>query len=405
MSGSRPIFIEFSGSPYAGKSALIKHLSRSLRGKGISVKILVEEAALNPLNNDLHPNFNIWNVCQTLSKILEALESTAEVILIDRGLFDFGCWMDFFKKRKFLTQKEYEDAISFFQTRFTSLIDLVVVLKSEPHVSITRGYQNPNPAFTPIINNDVLKELNRSIDSQIGRNKKELDILEIDASKESYQEQYKIISQRVTEAIEEISKAILTVPLKDIQKLQLKDGLITDPKQVTKVLNVIKNKGRYVRRELAETSDNLVQPISAVYLTHNGLISSFKRTKHDTTTHLQGKYTVWIGSHINFLDQSPENTYQTAAIRGIAKKLILNIKADPKIVGIVIDRSNPHTGRHLGIIQKVSIPNASITTVNVPKEHSSNFHLIKTDKAQTDLIKMEPWSQALVSSLAKVPNA
>jgi thymidylate kinase len=97
-----PLVVEFAGLPAAGKTTMTNLLAAKLRRLGIRTIPLPEAAADCPLiklKRDWH--FNVWTLCHTVERILEAFaDDSAEVIIADRGLFDAFCWMEWFKERR-----------------------------------------------------------------------------------------------------------------------------------------------------------------------------------------------------------------------------------------------------------------------------------------------------------------
>ena len=59
----RPIVIEFSGSPKAGKTSCINSLEIFLKRNGFSVSIVQERASVCPVSDKQSPMFNLWTAC------------------------------------------------------------------------------------------------------------------------------------------------------------------------------------------------------------------------------------------------------------------------------------------------------------------------------------------------------
>ena len=56
----RPIVIEFSGSPKAGKTSCINSLRQFLKRNGFEVEIIQERASVCPVSDKRSPMFNVW---------------------------------------------------------------------------------------------------------------------------------------------------------------------------------------------------------------------------------------------------------------------------------------------------------------------------------------------------------
>lgn len=398
---ARPIFIEFHGSPSSGKSTFIKQIARVLRNSGFSVKIVAEESLLNPLLDKLHPDFNIWNGCQILSKFMEIQNSNFQIILVDRGLFDLGCWMKFFYEREQLTNKEYKATINFFQSpRFRRLIDLIVVVTADPELSVARSHARSKNA-SRIHNPRVLAALNRIAREEARRCRKLFHIFSLDVSDKDNEKHFLTLLDAVIKTIHQAADSVLVLPRQEISQLRIRDGFTGNPKQIGGVLEAIKAKGYFVSREEAENSDQYLQAISITYMTHQNRVVTFRRTQHDSTPYLRGKQTVWLGSHVSPLDRHADDILLPAALRGIRKKIILEDEFRPQVTGIVIDTSNPGSSRHFGIVQHLNIAQPNLTVVRRQGELVSSVRLANIRKMHESLLSdLEPWSRALIVNLA-----
>ena len=62
----RPLIIEFSGSPKAGKTRCISVLELFLKRNGIKTEVYLERASISPIKSKGHLNFNVWVSCASL---------------------------------------------------------------------------------------------------------------------------------------------------------------------------------------------------------------------------------------------------------------------------------------------------------------------------------------------------
>src|ERR1700747_2981253 len=81
----RPLIIEFSGAPKAGKTRSISVLELFLKRNGINVEVFTERASISPIKSKGHLNFNVWVSCASLQGMLEALYRDIDVFILDRG--------------------------------------------------------------------------------------------------------------------------------------------------------------------------------------------------------------------------------------------------------------------------------------------------------------------------------
>src|SRR5438128_53626 len=128
-SASRPLIIEFSGSPKAGKTRAIAVLALFLKRNGIKVDTFTERASVSPIESKGHLNFNVWVSCASLQGMLEALYRDLDVFILDRGIFDALVWNEWLEMTGKITGEEASQVSQFFtMERWTQLVDLIFVL-------------------------------------------------------------------------------------------------------------------------------------------------------------------------------------------------------------------------------------------------------------------------------------
>ncbi|MFR2166308.1 MAG: hypothetical protein ACLS5W_00110 [Coprococcus sp.] len=99
----RPIVIEFSGSPKAGKTSCINSLELFLKRNGFTVNIVQERASVCPVSDKQSPMFNLWTACMSLAGLIGTLENKknqVDVLILDRGIFDALCWFQWLVDNK-----------------------------------------------------------------------------------------------------------------------------------------------------------------------------------------------------------------------------------------------------------------------------------------------------------------
>lgn len=173
-----PWLVEFAGTPRAGKTSVIHGLSRSLIDDGWHVHLVSEQAVCCPVPEKDNPHFNVWTVCSTICNILEARYSSADIVLIDRGVFDALCWMEWHRLRAVAVGTEPDDPASLaLASKFagglaglTGLIDLVVVMIVDPAQGLSRdGADRPGRQPGTIVNSRNLEAINHSIGAMSAR--------------------------------------------------------------------------------------------------------------------------------------------------------------------------------------------------------------------------------------------
>ena len=141
----RPFFIEFSGTPKAGKTTIINSLRLFLNRNEYSVAVLVERASTAPIVDKNHVHFNVWTACQTLCQMLDSTQwpDRNHIVILDRGLFDALAWMDWMFQRDALAKEEMNKIIDFLTLdSWRQLIDIVFIMTTTPELSLEREYKD-----------------------------------------------------------------------------------------------------------------------------------------------------------------------------------------------------------------------------------------------------------------------
>ena len=140
----RPLTIEFTGLPNAGKTTLIHNLQKSLSTKGFSVKIMQEDAELVPSEiPKLTWIRNVWITFGQLQTLLECNYSNSDVILLDRGYYDALFWAKFLYLQKVCSQAESETIINILNmlsASFKLKPDFLFVIDVSVEESLKRRY-------------------------------------------------------------------------------------------------------------------------------------------------------------------------------------------------------------------------------------------------------------------------
>ena len=96
-SRSRPINIELTGTPEAGKTTQMARLSKLLRQDGFIVRTIRESAEIVPTCFKKRSiEANRWMRLKTSADVLCANSEDVDIILIDRGLVDGIIWQEIF---------------------------------------------------------------------------------------------------------------------------------------------------------------------------------------------------------------------------------------------------------------------------------------------------------------------
>lgn len=163
---SRPLFVEFAGTPKSGKSTCIDTVNHFFRRSGYKVLAPTEGASKRTpyyLKDDLVA-FNAWSATYALTHILEGKYGTDEyhIVILDRGLFDALAWFELLKTKGTVDSKDCSAIHQFLLVgHWRDLVDVVFLFQTDPDTSLNRENQNKlieehgqtmNPGFLQDLN-------------------------------------------------------------------------------------------------------------------------------------------------------------------------------------------------------------------------------------------------------------
>ena len=150
----RPIMIEFTGTPEAGKTTVIHRLEQILSTQGFSVTIIQESAETQPIEFPKGSwDANFWMRYISCANILHALYIPCDIVIIDRGIIDLQFWGIKFLKNNSCTKEEYSSYMNMFPKKL--IPDFLIGLSVTPETSLIR---RGGPGR--VVNLDFLKEYN-----------------------------------------------------------------------------------------------------------------------------------------------------------------------------------------------------------------------------------------------------
>ncbi|HEY4026504.1 MAG TPA: hypothetical protein VGO86_08730 [Candidatus Dormibacteraeota bacterium] len=181
---ARPFILEFAGTPRAGKTSALSVLRGQLEAAGYRVGVVGELARLSPVPTKRDPDFNIWTVTTTVSRMVEAIHAEGQVILVDRGVLDAMCWMDWHLRSGRLARKEWTAIDRFLLTRsLARMADLVLLMTVTPAQAVARDIASGRDrSGSVIVGQHVLGAFNRSVESVRQRHAGRLPIVHIDTT-------------------------------------------------------------------------------------------------------------------------------------------------------------------------------------------------------------------------------
>jgi len=401
-----PFVVEFAGMPNAGKSLCVDRLSSLLRRAGFACRTIPEQAAISPIPDAKDPLFNLWTSVVTLANLLEARESTADVVVVDRGVTDALFWFEWLRSQRAIAPDDHETIARFLGMAWWRQTGLTFVLTTTPTTAMKRDYTDHlMPTGGGIMNRGTLAQFQKAIDRTLMRKERRSRIVAIDTTRLSPD---RLIEQIFHESLlglsDSMDERVFAVPMAVVEDVGLKPGLTTADAAVAKIIESIRTAGSFRRRSEVEESDSLVQPIPLAYFEHGKRLLIFRRKDASPRDRLFNLYTIWVGGHVR--DRDRVASQRDLLVAGLRREISeeLNIKAVPKPArsGIVWDTSNPRSRRHLGIAYRVALKSDAVSIrpdqgeLRLSRGASISGTFQSRAQLRSYVHKMEPWSRLLI---------
>ncbi|MDO8504580.1 MAG: hypothetical protein Q7S36_01880 [Candidatus Liptonbacteria bacterium] len=136
----RPFFVEFTGSPSAGKTTTIIELDKFLRRCGFRVYKPLEGAEQIRHIERTTPLYNLRTGLYALELLIDLSHGHMyDVVIFDRCIFDAYVWMMYWQDKGLLEDKEKTGIQKFFLSRFwADSIDAAYFMVCDPEEAIRR---------------------------------------------------------------------------------------------------------------------------------------------------------------------------------------------------------------------------------------------------------------------------
>ena len=198
----RPLIVEFSGTPKAGKSTIINSLRLFLARNGFKPSVLVERASTSPIRDKKHPFFNAWTASTTLAQMLEAGQTGGkdDVVIMDRGLYDALAWMRWLENSGKMSTRDREIIDAFITLDlWVDMIDLVFVMKVTPSEALAREFKDQvTLKGGTIMNEETIRDFNGALDEMLKDNG-DSRFIEVDSTGEGPQDtSYRVVKSTLT---------------------------------------------------------------------------------------------------------------------------------------------------------------------------------------------------------------
>ncbi len=409
---SRAFVVEFAGTPKSGKSTSVEAIRHFFKRFGFSVHVLTERAAQCPIPMKGHLFFNTWCATTMLAELLENVDTTTDIIIADRGLFDALIWFQTQAERGELSKEELTRIEKFLlMDRWKNLFDLVTVLRARANTALEREVsQRVTNRAGSIMNESMLETLSNAVDGAVDRYGNSFKkVILVDTDDGDVRSANADLLGKILDHFESfVNPEILVVPKDDIEGLLSDAPWAFTPADATdRIIKVIETQGQYRRRRDVEKDKNLIQIVPCGTLLHKGRVFLFQRHDKSPKSRLYGKSTIWQGCHVERLadQQRSMSTVQQALEARIAQSLYISRKLEFSYVGYTWDPTDKGDGKHLGLIFRLDIESPELAESLKKKEFrrsrghnlAGDFRDIDKLASNMDEVDLEPWSKAILN--------
>ncbi len=361
----KPLVIEFSGVPKAGKTTTLSNVQTFLKRCGFRTDIVVERASVCPIRDKKHANFNVWTACTTLAQVLEKTQNPPrsgdpQILFLDRGIFDSICWMKMMERISRIRDQERQIIEKFLLIDdWRKRVSAVFVMLASPQDSMKReqGVLPVEGSTGSIMNNDVLKQLRTINESCIKEHDRHFRIFPIDTSAGETKGNAGRTAEVVADAIlglveEQISENILSCPKSTIEHLFDKNNFIGRP-QAENLAKIFSDSDASDFRPRNEVEDDItrVQAIPIVVVRNkSGDVLRLRRRESKQENSLHNKVVIWAGGHVRSEDAVNGDPLVCCARRELEEELRLQIQPSSlDLLGAVYVDSGGSTSKHVAI--------------------------------------------------------
>ena len=404
-SAKRPLIIEFSGAPKAGKTRCISVLELFFKRNHIKAEVFTERASIAPIRQKGHLNFNIWVSCASLQGMLESLYQDLDVFILDRGLFDALVWNEWLEMTGKITPEEADDIAQFFaMDRWTELVDVVFLLSCDAKVSIEREHADQlTTKRGTIMSEGTLEQIGKATERT--RAKFESKFKKIVSMDTTGAETRKTATRIADEALSVLSdfldESICVIPTVAIKGTLPARGFVGDQTVISQFVETVNTSKLFVPRSHAEENANQLQPIPAAILRYEDKILVLRRNKPAHPLH--DKYDVWAGGHVSEQDDGPEilrKTLNRELNEEVFIKDSFDIKDEP--LGLVRTDEDARASRHVAVLYEISLKNDNVALALNQREFRStrgtsiSGRLVRIDELGEIYEEMGDWSKSIV---------
>lgn len=408
----RPIVIEFSGSPKAGKTSCINSLELFLKRNGFRVKIIQERASVCPVSDKQSPMFNLWTACTSLANLIGTLENknnNVDVLILDRGVFDSLCWFEWLVFNRKMEEDQRRAAEKFFvMDDIVKNIDIVFAFCVEPDISIEREYANlltDKPGT--IMNKRVLKEYLNAME------------VTINCKKKFFHKVFKI--DTTTKNQDDVGREVTIKTLETLKDLLMeKIGCFKNNKELESALRENKfieyteleqrlPKLEFALRKKIEEDNSYIQPIPVAIISNKDkselLVIKKNKNAVSNDSPEKDRHLLYVGGHTRFEDKIEAHSKDFISVckmtlrREIKEEIGVSLALNDIVPFFIYTPSTEKSSKHLAVCFFVTVNSEDIKlkldpielVLNKGKSKSGRF--VKLDEIDFPL---EEWSQIIL---------
>lgn len=411
----RPIVIEFSGSPKAGKTSCINSLELFLKRNGFSVRIIQERASICPVSDKQSPMFNLWTACMSLAGLIGTLEdkkNQVDVLILDRGIFDALCWFEWLvSNSKMEEEQRYITEKFILMDELVKTIDIVFAFYVEPDISIVREYSNlltnkPGSIMNKKVLGDYLKAIEATYD-----NKKQYfhKVFKIDTSKKNQNE----VGKEVTKTTLDNLKELLMERIAYFEKNEAINQIICskniiDYDELVCVLSEVK----FDMREKVESNNNFLQllPVAIITNLSKDKVLAVKKSKTavSASSPEKEKILLYVGGHSREEDMTDAMSHDLLSLcrstlkREVKEEIGISIALNDITPFCIYINNGERSEKHLAVCFLVKVDEEGIKLrldsqeLTLKKGKSKSGHFLSVEElAKED--GLEEWSKLILS--------
>ncbi len=416
----RPYFVELAGTPKAGKTTTLHVLRSFLKECGYQVDEMRERAADCPVAPKGHFFFNTWTTTTMLASMIENLESDADVVLLDRGVFDAIVWLQCQLRDQQVTLEEYNIFRQFvLLERWRKLTDLTVILKVGPEIADERENQTLLIRRSgTIMNPENLRRYNEVLDYVRNSVNEEFRMVEIDSTRHRSAKEtaFEVISQLVEHLSDWADPEIAVLPRRILEEVMCGEKI----QRLPDVLHAVTAAIQYHRRSSLKENGEYVGLVTAGVLHHQGAMLLLERSEEqDVKRELYGRHLLWKGCHIVRTSHASDDVVKVAAnaLQGRLKEDFHLAQLDATVppTYLVWNHAESKDAIHAGLFFNLDIPTdavaQSIARKMFKKARSRNRAGLKGREfvavddlrklAHEERIALESWSKIVLERMAK----